>query len=504
MAIFRPKPYVSIPNSPFYYPETSALSSTTGPLIIGSGIDIDYTTGVISATGGGGGSTNVQVTSPIVNTGTSANPVIGIQLANTLQLGAVRVGPNLNVSSGVISVNTATTTQTGIVRLNDTTTSPSDLEALTANQGRILQNQINAISVSGSLTLAATLDAATGQTIVVTAAGASAGFTVGANLPAPTPALSGYCVLVSTPGTYTPPGSSTSYAAIAGDWFLCNGSSWNYIPLGTAPSYATETAPGIIEIATAAEVQAGTDNTRAVTPATLSDTFVKSCVLDAKGSLIGASAAGDPINVALGSEGQVLTVCNAAAAGVAWTTAPASFVRSSCFTGQGQILAGCGVGLYGALAKGTNGYVLGANDNCALGVQWQPACFGVALQSNLQPFDVGQGSASPIVLSNLTPGCYQVTTWGRWCQSQNCIISGDMQMQVWTSICSARECAPANPWTALIVGNGSPRLMEASFSMTWALNICSTTDTVRFRVGNNCNHLVNFCVNTSAIPICYS
>ena len=55
MAIFRPNLNTPIPNNPFYSPQTNTLQSATGPLIMGSGITVDYTTGIITTAGGGGG-----------------------------------------------------------------------------------------------------------------------------------------------------------------------------------------------------------------------------------------------------------------------------------------------------------------------------------------------------------------------------------------------------------------------------------------------------------------
>lgn len=50
------------------------------------------------------------------------------------------------------------------------------------------------------------------------------------------------------------------------------------------------------------------------------DRYVQKSVLTAKGSLVGASAAATPVDVPVGSAGQVLTVNAGAAAGVSWTT----------------------------------------------------------------------------------------------------------------------------------------------------------------------------------------
>ena len=78
---------------------------------------------------------------------------------------------------------------------------------------------------------------------------------------------------------------------------------------------ASETAPGLVELATTAEVQAGTDTTRAVTPATLAAKLP----LTTKGDLLvqGASVL---TRLPVGTDGQVLTADAALALGVKWAT----------------------------------------------------------------------------------------------------------------------------------------------------------------------------------------
>lgn len=66
-------PQAPIPNGPFYSPLTNSLQSVAGPLVVGSGISIDYTTSTISATGGGGGSGTV--TSVATGAGLTGGPI---------------------------------------------------------------------------------------------------------------------------------------------------------------------------------------------------------------------------------------------------------------------------------------------------------------------------------------------------------------------------------------------------------------------------------------------
>jgi hypothetical protein len=104
----------------------------------------------------------------IVQIGTNINVssgTISVPAATTAAQGAVQVGTNIDVSSGTISVKSSTTTQSGVVQLNDTLASTSTTEALTANMGRDLQVQINALATSNNLTFAGTIDGATGDMI---------------------------------------------------------------------------------------------------------------------------------------------------------------------------------------------------------------------------------------------------------------------------------------------------------------------------------------------------
>ena len=116
---------------------------------------------------------NTTVTSPITNSGTALNPNIGIQTASTGQLGAVQVGSNISVASGVISVCSTTGVATavsnmGVTTITDNVTSISCDSALSANQGRALQQQINALLVTGTVELAGTIDGSTALVSSVT------------------------------------------------------------------------------------------------------------------------------------------------------------------------------------------------------------------------------------------------------------------------------------------------------------------------------------------------
>jgi len=81
----------------------------------------------------------------------------------------------------------------------------------------------NSSAIDGSVILAGTYNATTNQVISVTAAGTTAGFSVGA-LPAAASGNSSYYVLVVEGGTLTPPAPTGD--AEAGDWLVSTGTAW--------------------------------------------------------------------------------------------------------------------------------------------------------------------------------------------------------------------------------------------------------------------------------------
>jgi hypothetical protein len=169
----------------------------------------------------------------------------------------------------VVTASAATLSAPGVVQLNNTTISTSTSEALTAAQGKVLQDQIDALAITSNLTFAGTLNTATGNLVTVTTEGSAQGFVIGSPLPAAAAGNEDFFVIITVADdSYTPPGGSPTLTHV-GDWFLSDGTAWQFLDVGFQPPYASTTTPGIVELATDAEVQDGVNTDHAVTPSGL-------------------------------------------------------------------------------------------------------------------------------------------------------------------------------------------------------------------------------------------
>lgn len=156
----------------------------------------------------------------------------------------------------------------GITTITDNVSSSSINSALSAKQGKLLQDQIDALAAVSNLTFAGTIDAS-GNLTTVSSEGAAEGFVVGQPLPAPSPTNVNYFVICIDATTVTPPGGVPN-AVVPGDWFLSDGTTWQLLSIGFVAPEATPTQSGIVRLSTDIETQTGTDATIAVTPSTLS------------------------------------------------------------------------------------------------------------------------------------------------------------------------------------------------------------------------------------------
>jgi hypothetical protein len=263
--------------------------------------------------------------------------------------------------------------------------------ALTANQGYLLQQQIAAISAtSGIQFLAGTLNASTGSVVTATSPGISAGITAGNPLPAASGTNIGAVMIVSTAGSYTPPGGTTVNAA-AGDQFLSDGTNWVHFLTGFRAPYASTTNAGIVRYATLAETQALSDNTIAVTPFGLSGMvasttqrgFVELADAAETQALVDTTRAVTPAGLGTlqaTTTTRGLVQLDDTLTSTSTTTAPTARALAQAFSesihndiiqANGDLIVGRAAADPQILPKGFNGQVLTVDNTAPLGMSWQ-------------------------------------------------------------------------------------------------------------------------------------
>lgn len=412
-----------------------------------------------SATSGNVPSTSV--TSPITNTGTSIAPVIGVDTASTTALGVVKIGNNINVTSGTISVKNASELQSGVVQLDNTLTSTSTSKALTAAQGKYLKDQLDLVD-EGNV-FAGTLDPVADTLIAVTAQGIEKGFVVGQALPAAGPDNDRYFVVArETSPTYVPPGGLGAPGIEGGDWVLSENGSWNVYEASTPIHFATTTVTGITRLSTLAE-GSGSCAGIALTPAAAQGAYVAKDFLKSNGSLMAGGQSGTVIELLPpGSSGQVLVTNTACNGGLAWST---DFLHYSDFTGAGYLLAGLGPSQPIGVAPGTDGQVLSACASCSGGLTWvTPAssadipCSAFLESGNLL---VGSGNST---FTALPPG-----TSGQFLTAGN---SGTVSWQTYNNL--AIPCACLASKGDLVTSDGNAPTSLPVGADGYVLQACST------------------------------
>ena len=281
----------------------------------------------------------------------------------------------IDVTAGltpVVSISAASTTASGAVQLYDNTNSSSTTLALTAAQGKNLQDQITALAISSNITLGGTYNADTGLVDSVTTQGTTGGLVVGSALPTPAALNNEIFVIVDVQGTNGPNSPTLSHV---GDWFLSNGTTWQFLNVANQPGAATTTTAGVVCLSTNALAQAGTDATTALTPAAGASAYVAKAALTAKGDILGASAACTPSALAVGTDGQMLVACASTTTGLCWVAQPAAAIPCATVTGKGAIVTGTAASTPTALTVGADGQMLVACSTATSGLCWvaQPA-----------------------------------------------------------------------------------------------------------------------------------
>lgn len=94
----------------------------------------------------------------------------------------------------------------------------------------------------------------------------------------------------------------------------------------------------------------------------------KSCI-EGKGYLVAGASAYNPVPLGPGSEGQILSVCSTTTSGLKWVS-PQAALSPSLVGSKGSLISGDAAGAPIALPLGTNGQILTANSACSSGLEW--------------------------------------------------------------------------------------------------------------------------------------
>ena len=282
----------AVPRSSFVSPGDLLVGTGAGtftPLPAGAADYIlasDGAGGLLWVPDSEGDVTGVLATAPITVDNTDPQvPIIGVDLATTATPGVVQIEltGNLTLVGGVINVPNASTSVKGAVQLNNTLSSTLTNVALTAAQGKALQDQIDALTLSNSVTLAGGYNATTGLVDGATTQGIAAGFVDGNPPPTPAPGNADFYLICTTSGT-------NPSAMENGDWLLSDGTQYVVLGVGARPQSASYTDAGIVQLADGAAVLAGTSDTTAITPQALQDNVIDS-VTTANSSQIASATA---------------------------------------------------------------------------------------------------------------------------------------------------------------------------------------------------------------------
>ena len=487
-----------------------AGGTMTGAIVFAAGQTFPIS-GIQDATGAQKGV--VQIGANI----TVTSGTISVADATLLVPGVVTVGTNIDVTAGEISVLSSSTSQSGVVQLNDTVASDSVLQALTANQGKQLQTQINSLTAASNLTLAGTINATSGNMVTVTADGTAESFVVGDPLPSAAVGNTDYFAIVVTPGTFTPPGgSSTTFNS--GDWVLSNGTIWERLSVGFAGSAATTTTSGLVELATDADTQAGTDANTAVTPASLqsklsdststtssttiaSSTAVKAAfdlatgavpksTVTTAGDLIYGTAAATVSRLALGTAGQVLTVNPGATAPVWATIGPATPTVAGLVFGRNDAQENTAYGENAMKCMATSGFIV--SNNVALGCD--AMCGSTTGLNNVAVGYAAMADASG-GLYNVAVGAAALLSNNNGCQN---VALGNSAASLLTgsscniAIGSGALAAAGTMFNNVSIGTGSLRQVVGSFNVAigQSAGCALTTGSCNVLIGNLAEPLV--------------
>lgn len=237
----------------------------------------------------------------------SAGNVVSLDKATTSAIGGVIVGTNLSVNNGTISVADASESAKGVIEIatdaeantgTDTTrainakqlaTKVTANTAITAGTATKVTYDTKGLVTAGGSLVAADIPDISATYVTTTRIGAANGVAgLGSDGKVPSSQLpsfvddviDAYIVSGATPlsagwlsltegGSVLTPETGKIYVVLTDGVYKNKTYRWSgstYVEISAAPGQATESTPGIAAIATQAEVTAGSDNTKFVTP----------------------------------------------------------------------------------------------------------------------------------------------------------------------------------------------------------------------------------------------
>ena len=373
-------PNTPIPNYPFYSPQQNNLQSDFGPLIIGTGLNIDYATGILSANDPG---TPAGVTALLAGDGIFLTANTGVVTVSNSGVTNIVAGTGISVSN---VGGTFTITNLG-----------------TGGGGTGTVKQIN---TGGGLTGGPITDVGT---ITLTQTGVAA-----ATYANPTITVDEYGRI-----TYAAPGSLAGYPVQAQAPLQSDGLLPSTLSIAAASTTAcgavrlndTVTSSSTLQAATARSVKQAYDTaTTASTNATTALGLATTANNNSSAALSAALSAQDDAATALtdaiiaqntangavtdAATAQTTADCALSLATTACLTADTALnsadvrVPCSAFLQNGSLLVGCGAGLFRSLPPGADGRVLTACSTATGGVIWAPAGAG---SGSVSCVDTGTG-----------------------------------------------------------------------------------------------------------------
>ncbi len=355
-------PNTPIPNNPFYYPAENNIRTDYGALIIGTGLNVDYATGYITANAPG---TPAGVTSLLAGTGISLTANTGIITVSNAGVTNIVAGTGISVSN-----------VGGTFTITNITSGGGNGTVTQVNAGAGLTG--GPITGVGTLSLTTTGVAAatyTNPTITVDAYGRISFATSG-------PSGGSGSVLATyplqsdglTPSTLSIASASTvSRGAVQlNDTVTSTSASEAATPRAVKQAYdtaatATVTATSALGIANSAQTAA----TAALSAATVAQTdaatalgLVATAQGTADGAATAASAAQADATTALALATTANTTANSA------LTSANVRIPCSAFLAKGDVLVGTGSSSWQSLTVGAEGEVLTVCGACPSGVTW--------------------------------------------------------------------------------------------------------------------------------------